>query len=582
MSADRPAVRTSTVPRLGSVLTAAASGVVLCMAALVPARAQRADQAAQSGQADLFRLPDAATVFAPPRYDPRNPAGFRRPAPVAQAGGASGGAGDITVYGNPPASGAGDTGFDSSNSLRRKARGAIKRKPGVSLPLPPPPGVVPGPVSPTVATRPTAQDARRGAAALPAPAATLVPEIATPSRRKLAVEADPFAPTGVQAGAFMLFPAIEFSGGYDTNPQHIPGEKASAFAIVAPELKVRSDWERHALNADIKASYIDYFQSFPPTITDSPSGIIVSGPPESISRPSVDSKIDGRIDVTSRNHLDLEGRLLVGTDNPGSPNIQADLARLPIVTTLGATLGYTHSFNRLEITAKGTFDRSVWQASTLTDGTTSSNDDRNFDQYGGALRGSYELKPGIRPFVEVGADTRQHDLALDRNGEDRNSTGEYAKVGTTFEITRKLTGELALGYLARQYTGLPDLAGPTFDASLVFAATPLTTFKVTAVSTVNEVIVPGASGDLSHNVALQVDHAFRRWLIGTAKIGFGIDDYVGFSRLDHTWFASLGVIYKLNRDIWLKGELRRDWLASSAPGVDYTADQFMLGIRLQH
>src|SRR3974390_3112569 len=214
MGADRPALRTSTVPRLGSVLTAAAVGVVLCMAALAPSRAQTAGQAAASDQADPFRLPDAATVFAPLKYDPRNPGRFSPP--VAQAGGPSR-FGEITVYGNPPASGDGATGFDSTNSLRRKARGAIKRKPGVSLPLPPPPGVVPDPVVPTVATRPTAQDARRGAAALPVPAARLVPDTATPSRRKLVIEPDPFAPTGVQAGAFTLFPAIELTGGYDTN-----------------------------------------------------------------------------------------------------------------------------------------------------------------------------------------------------------------------------------------------------------------------------------------------------------------------------------------------------------------------------
>ncbi len=568
------------MPRLGSVLTAAASGVVLCMAALAPARAQTPPANQAADQADPFRLPDAATVFAPLRYDPRNPGRFRRAAPVAQAGRPSR-FGEIQVYGNPPASGAGATGYDSTNSIRRKARATIKRKPGVSLP---PPGVVPDPVVPTVPTRPSSQDARRGAGAIPAPAVTLVPDIATPSRRKRITDQDPFAPTGVQTGAFALFPAIELTGGYDTNPQHIPGEKASAFLIVAPELKVRSDWERHALNADIKASYIDYFQNFPPTVVDcgcGPEGISVTGPPESIDRPTVDSRIDGRVDITSRNHLDLEGRLLVGTDNPGSPNIQADLARLPIVTTLGTTLGYTQSFNRLDVTAKGTFDRSVWQASSLTDGTTSSNDDRNFDQYGGALRGSYELKPGIRPFVEAGADTRVHDLTIDRNGEDRDSNGRYAKAGTTFELTRKLTGELALGYLTRQYKDLPNLGGPTFDASLVFTATPLTTFTATAASTVNEMIVPGVSGDLSRSIALQVDHAFRRWLLGTAKIGFGMDDYVGILRTDHTWFASLGLIYKLNRDLWLKGEIRRDWLASSAPGVDYAAEQFLLGIRLQ-
>jgi len=31
----------------------------------------------------------------------------------------------------------------------------------------------------------------------------------------------------------------------------------------------------------------------------------------------------------------------------------------------------------------------------------------------------------------------------------------------------------------------------------------------------------------------------------------------------------------------LKGEIRRDWLNSSVPGVDYTANLFLLGVRWQ-
>jgi hypothetical protein len=555
------------VPRLCSALTAAASGVVLFMAALLPACAQAPEQ--PTG----WRAIDPATVFRPLEGDPRNPGRFRRATTVRQSDGPSR-FGEIPVYGNPPASGAGSTGFDSTNAQRRKARAAVRRKPGVSLPAPPQPGVVLPPAPASVPTRPSAETQRRGAAAIPVPVATLVPAIVTPSRRAIVIEQDPFAPVGLRAGVFTLFPAIELIGGYDTNPTHLPGGKASPLMIAAPELRVRSDWERHALNADIKTSYTAYSQNFT---------TIPPGPPASLDRPSVDARVDGRVDITSHDRLDAEGRLLVGTDNPGSPNIQAGLNRLPIVTTLGGTLGYTHSFNRFEVTARGLVDRSAYQQSSLTDGTTSSNDDRNFNQYGGALRGSYELTPGVKPFVEVGADSRVHDLAFDRNGEQRDSNGAFARVGSTFEFTRKVTGEASVGYLTRHYKdpGLTDLGGATMDAALIYTATPLTIFTATAKSTVNEVILPGVSGDLSRDFGLQVDHAFRRWLIGTARLGFGIDDYVGFARIDHRWFASMALTYKLTRNMQLKAEVRRDWLNSSVPGVDYVADQFLLGVRLQ-
>jgi hypothetical protein len=43
----------------------------------------------------------------------------------------------------------------------------------------------------------------------------------------------------------------------------------------------------------------------------------------------------------------------------------------------------------------------------------------------------------------------------------------------------------------------------------------------------------------------------------------------------------VGLTYKLNRWLQLKGEFRQDWLNSNVSGVDYTASTFLLGIRLQ-
>jgi hypothetical protein len=392
------------------------------------------------------------------------------------------------------------------------------------------------------------------------------------------VEADPFAPTGIRVGAFTFYPALELTGGYDSNPAHAPGGKNSWLGIVAPELKVRSDWERHQLNADIKGGYLAYSEKFGFNADGSPTGT-----PDVLDRPNLDARVAGRLEVNSRGRFDMEGRMLIGTDAPGSPNIQAGLARLPITTTVGATAGYTQTFNRFEVTAKGAVDRGVWQASTFTDGQSAGNEDRNYDQFGGALRAAYDLKPGIKPFIEVGADTRVHDLQFDRNGEQRDSNGQFARVGTTFELSRKLIGEVAVGYLTRQYKdpSLNSIGGLTIDASLIYLMTPLTTVTATAKSSVNEVIVAGVSGDLSRDLGLQIDHAFRRWLIGTAKVGYGLDDYVGLERQDQRFYASVALIYKLTRELQLKGEVRRDWLVSSAPGVDYTANQFLLGVRMQ-
>jgi hypothetical protein len=279
-----------------------------------------------------------------------------------------------------------------------------------------------------------------------------------------------------------------------------------------------------------------------------------------------------------------EVRLRVSTDNPGSPNIQAGLARYPIYTTLGGTFGVDQNFNRLQVSAGGTVDRTVYQFSKLTDGTSTSNDDRNFDQYGGVGRVSYDMLPGVKPFAEIEGDSRVHDVKFDRNGFQRDSSGGYAKAGTSFEFSRLLTGEISVGYAARDYvdTRLNRLEGLLVASSLVWTATPLTTAKFYSNTSIDETTLPGTSGVLTHTYTVEVDHDFRRWLTAIGKFTYGTLDYQGDVRRDKIYSASGDLIYKLNRNLWLKGTLRRDILDSNILGSSSASTVVMLGVRLQN
>ena len=473
---------------------------------------------------------------------------------------------EVPTYGYPPGFGAGTIGFDSTGAARRKGRQKLKPAktaiPSAAVAPAAPPG--------TPGLRPVPQSGRHGAPVIePLPGFAPAPSIVAPPRRAV-VDPAPFEPLGLREGVFLIRPAVEISAGYDSNPPHISPPKGSSEFIVAPELIVRSDWERHALNADIHGTYTAFGETFP-------------GSPGSLDRPGLDSRIFGWIDVSAHDRVNLESRLLLWTDNPGSPNIQAGLSKLPLVTTIGGTLGYVHDFNRFEISAKGTVDRSVWQSSMLTDGTTDSNNDRNFNQYAGILRGSYELLPGVKPFVEADIDTRIHDVTIDRTGADRDSVGRTIRAGTTFKFSGKLTGEASLGETQREYKDptLPNVSGLVYDSSLLYAATPLTTMKITAASSTGELIVAGASGVLRRDFGVELDHDFRRWLNGAVKLGYGADSYFGLDRFDNRYVAGATLTYKLTRTVYLKGEFRHEWLRSTVSASDYDANIALLTVRLQ-
>jgi hypothetical protein len=412
---------------------------------------------------------------------------------------------------------------------------------------------------------PTQQSHAANGANAPYPVGPLGDPPALPARRRLLPDQDSFAPIGIDAGSFLLRPAVEMIGGYDSNSARSATGKASWYAVLAPELLVNSNWSRHEVSANLRGSYTDYENA------------------SDLNRPSLDAKVNGRIDVTPFTRIDLEGRAIVGTDNPGSPNIQAGLARLPIYTTVGGSAGLGQRFNRVEVTLKGGIDRTAYQQSTFTDGTTASNADRDFDRYFGELRASYELTPGVKPFVETGTDRRVHDLAIDRTGVRRDSDGHYVKAGTTFELERTLTGDIALGYVERSYEDptLPKISGPTFDASLTWLASALTAAKLTARTTVDETLLSGVSGAFTREVALEIDHAFRRWLVATLKVNAATVDYVGSPRADERYATAAFITYKLTREVWLKGEYRHEWRHSNVAGNDYQADVVLVGARLQ-
>ena len=256
---------------------------------------------------------------------------------------------------------------------------------------------------------------------------------------------------------------------------------------------------------------------------------------------------------------------------------------MPIWTTIGGSTGFTQRFNHLEVTVKGGIDRTQFQRSEFVNGQTESNDDRNYNQYGGQFRIGYEILPGIRPFVEAGAYHRVHDLSFDRFDFERDSNGWTARAGTSVNLVRTLTGEISVGYLTQTFENyrLPKVGGLAVDGALVWSATALTTARLLASTTINESPLSGVSGTFTRQISLQVEHAFRRWLIGTVGLTHARDVYVGDIRVDNRYIASVAMTYILSRELQLRAEFREEWQRSNIPGSNYAASIWLMGLRLQ-
>lgn len=568
MPIRRPAVRLRDIRPRAQELRALPACLVLAAFCVAPVYAQTLTSNMLAPARDGYAPPDQSLLRKTSENKATNDATSDSQDDKAKDTKASSRIGKIPVYGIPVASGASDSGFDSLNRTRKKPKpfpGAPKPKvvgPGNGPPAAPKPAKVTTRISASVAGTAVGQ----------------------PLRRPLKLDEDPFGNVGFHTGSFLTKAAVEVWGGYNSNPGRITPPRGSSFYTVSPELLSKSEWSRHSLSIDLRGSFTGYDTKFPPTMdcNCNPPVPIPSPVPTTIDTPSFNGKINGRLDVSRDTRVNSELRMRVFSDNPGSPNIQVGLSKYPLATTVGTTIGVEHDFNRLQVAVSGLADRTTYQNSKLTDGSSSTNDDRNFNQVGALSRISYDLMPGVKPFAEIQGDARTHDTIYDRSGYQRDSNGGYAKAGTTFEFSRLLTGEAALGYSLRSYQDprLDNMKGLLTSASLVWTATGLTTVRLDATSSIDETTLPGVSGSISRDYSLQVDHALRRWLIGTAKFGFGTSDYDG-TRFDKRYFVEGDLVYKLSRTFHIKAQVRHDWLESSIAGANSNATIFMLGLRVQ-
>jgi hypothetical protein len=377
---------------------------------------------------------------------------------------------------------------------------------------------------------------------------------------------DPYAPLGYRFGPLTLFPAVQQDIGYDTNPNRSSSDrKGSLLSRTEGELRLQSDWSRHELTGLLRGAYTDF-----PNVREA-------------DRPDATGRLNLRLDASRDTQIDLETRYLLDTQRPGSPDLNVDVRERPLVHAGGASAGVTQRFNRFSLGLRGNIDRVVYEDARLTNGNILDQSDRDRTAYELRLRAGYELKPGLAPFVETMVDTRVYDRSIDNAGLRRSSDGVGARAGSTFEITRLVTGEASAGYQVRKYDDarLKDLRGPIVEAALIWSPTALTTVRLRGNTQLSETSLAESSGALLSSATLEVQHDLRRNLSIIGAVTVSQSDYRGVELKEDGFAGSVRLDYRLTRTVAVRASFTHERLNSSQAGSDYTANVYMVGLRFQ-
>ncbi|HLH11827.1 MAG TPA: outer membrane beta-barrel protein [Methylovirgula sp.] len=402
----------------------------------------------------------------------------------------------------------------------------------------------------------------------PTPTTAVIPIMPQPRPPK--PDPAPFAPLGIDAGSLRLFPYIETDTGYDSNPNRLASEVVgSAYVHGEAGLSLQSQWSNHSLSASLRTGYYDYF-SVPLA-----------------NHPEASGNLAGTIDVTRQTHINLASTFDIETLYPGSPIFAIPnsvfITNRPLIVSLGQAVGITQQFNRLSVSLTGAFARYMFGNATQSNNVDLLLSQDDYNDYGLTPRISYEVTPQWVPYIEVTGDLRRYDSYDDVYGFARSSNGISGKLGSTYEFTPLLTGEIAAGYAHRVYVDprLPNIDTPTIDGKLIYAATPLTTVTLTGSTYISETTLANAAGAVSRSVSLGVTHALRRDLTLSALATYQYNIYVGQPITEQFYSAMIGANYNLTRSVVLTGSFTHQRFLSTAPGEDYTANVFLVGLRLQ-
>lgn len=370
-----------------------------------------------------------------------------------------------------------------------------------------------------------------------------------------AAQDDPYAPLGVRAGAFLVYPSISTGVSYDDNVYATNNDEEDDFiATVRPEISAESQWSRHALTASAFGEFGFYASEDDSNYQDFGTALV--------GRLDVlrNSRTTGSIGI-SRLHEDRES-----ADDLG----QEDVTQF---WRSEARVAHRHEFVRLFV-QPSLFARRL----NFEDAGNVSNAERDRNVYGAGFRAGVAVSPRINVFGEVNGDLVRYDDA----GSDDDSDGGDVRAGVEVDISRLVVGEASLGYAYRQYDNAENQGGLAGNLGITWTPTQLTTVDFVGQAGFEESTVffqgEQASGNLSTGVGVVVNHDLRRNIRLTANASYDRDDFQGTNRTDDTFRLGAGVTYLLNRNLSVDATYRFDTRNSDAGNEEFDRNIFRIGL----
>ncbi len=378
-------------------------------------------------------------------------------------------------------------------------------------------------------------------------------------------------PLGARIGGFLLYPKLSLGEELNDNIFAVDDDKDLDFiTTVTPSLRLRSDWNNHALNVDGALAVGRYVDHQSENFEDFRVGI------------------DGRVDIMRNSNASALVRYSELHEERSSPDEQSGREPTEYSVT-NFLLSYFHRFNRLSFDIDGTA-RIIDFDDVATSTGVINEDDRDRTIVQGAVRAGYEIVPEYEAFIRATGNTRLYDddddIVVDGLKLNRDSFGYEFVVGTAIDFSGVTFGDIFVGYTSQEFDddNLSTVKGVTFGGKVTWNLSGLTTLTGSITRTIEEVTSSRASGRFTTRAGITADQELLRNLLLNASI-FGIRrDFEGIDRDENDAVFGLGAKYMMNRNLYALLDYNlhfRETSQSGGGGRDFLVNSMMLQIQTQ-
>ncbi|WP_240007235.1 outer membrane beta-barrel protein [Pseudaquidulcibacter saccharophilus] len=370
-----------------------------------------------------------------------------------------------------------------------------------------------------------------------------------------------YAPLGIKMGGFTAFPQIAVNAAYNDNIYYLNSNKTSDSIItIKPEIRISSDWGRHSLSFLGNYGYSEYTSNSSNSFSD------------------FKAQANGKLDIIGFDYL--SGQL--GYSGYGEPRGETysvtDAAETIDVRRFNSQLSYNKEFNRLRTVFTINNDKYSFSNVKSFQGTIIDQSYRDRSEISGSIRAEYASSPSLSFFVSY----EPRKISYDNNVNNLDSTSNAVYLGTSFDITDLITGEIKVGKQDQNYDNplYGTRSSSPYSGKASWYPTRRTSVTVDFSQSTEESTVAALPGYKYTNYGIKVDYELFRNSIISVGFSNSAGDYSLIDRNDNRNSVSLDAIYRINRNYVAKFMYKYSKLDSKGANsvADYTSNVIGLGL----